>query len=94
MKLEMKAQIIKLSYSGIQNCDTYKKFSLSASTVPTVTKEKFGILEVVKLASPFLSTVVQECDKLTAEMVNILMVCMLKLDALCPSSYGRFRSRL
>jgi hypothetical protein len=93
MKFEMKAQIIKFSDTGIQNCDIYKKFSLSASTIATVPKEKIRILEVVKQASPFLSTVVQEYDKLTAEGEHSYGG-MLKLGALRPSSYGRFRSRL
>jgi hypothetical protein len=87
----MKAQIIKFGDSEIQNCDIYTKFCLSASTVATVSKEKFRILEIVKKASAFLSTVVQKCEELTAEMENILMVYMLKLGALCPSPYGRFK---
>jgi hypothetical protein len=91
MKLEMKGQIIKFGEGEIQNRDIYRKFCLSASPVATVPKEKFRILEIVKKTSPFLSTVVQKCDELTAEMENILMAYMLKLGAPCPSPYGIFR---
>jgi hypothetical protein len=40
----MNTQIIKLGDSGIKNCDIYKKFGLSASTVATVPMENLGFL--------------------------------------------------
>jgi hypothetical protein len=59
MALEIKAEIMQSSDCEIRNCDIYRKFYLSASTVPIVFRDNSGIFEVVKKVARLLSTMVR-----------------------------------